>query len=139
MPSPVTTTPPSADTLCAYVLREDGIHQFTFKASVPGAIDAWMEQVSGIYAHVTADDTLLFLIDLRESGTLPIAYTFQKARIWLKTLHVHPNVRLAMLHNDEVLISLITTFMDALRLGHLKTATFRRAQAQAAIDWLLQA
>lgn len=121
---------------CIYHLRQDGIHEFTFTKASRQAIDEWVEHANGIYANVTEQDHLKFLIDLRESGVMPLPYLSQRGRAWVNSLKIHPQVNMAILHKGDVLLSLSNALIRNLRLGHLHVHWFHSDKYQAAITWL---
>ncbi|GAB4529392.1 MAG: hypothetical protein OHK0046_49220 [Anaerolineae bacterium] len=116
------------------------IHTFTFYASNRQAVDLWLEQMNRIYEDVDPAQPVLFLMDTRISGALPITYGFTKGRQWVRRLDVHPPAYIALVHVvDGSAMSLIMTFLRSLRLGHLTTHWFSSETAyEEAVQWLSQ-
>ena len=118
---------------------DTGIHAFTFRKSNRAAVDDWLAHMDAIYADKTGADSLAILIDLRQSGTLPLSYIFTRATKWVRQLRVHPQVRLALLNKpgENILTALSDKFLQTMRLGHLETANFYGQADDKALDWLL--
>jgi hypothetical protein len=117
-------------------LAEQAIHQFTFKESSRQAIDDWIDIVTRIYAGLGEGDTVCFLLDLSESGTLPLTYAISRTRAFSDSLTFHPTLRAAFIHPSDGLRGLANTLFRVMRMGHLFTRFFEVGQAEAAMAWL---
>ncbi len=114
------------------------IHEFVFAESTARAFDFWMSTMTEIYKPLTAQSRVRMIIDTRRSGLLPMTYTMQHTRRWLRETPVHPPARVVLLHNNDRMVSLMSSFMQTLRLGHLTVKTFGRDERDAAVAWLLE-
>ncbi len=116
------------------------IHEFTFHKSSRQAVDDWLAHMNVIYEDKTRNDHLHFLIDARESGSLPLSYMFTAATKWVQQLRVHPHVRLALVNKpgENILTALSDKIVKTMRLGHLEMTNFYGDSKDQAITWLLK-
>lgn len=112
------------------------IHTFVFSESSAAALDAWFAQMEEIYTSLQDSDKLRLLLDIRISGTLPLAYSFSRGTRWANNLHVHPQSRLAFVHHPDYMLSLASTFFRTLNWKHLKVQFFADSAEADALLWL---
>ncbi len=119
---------------------ETGVHEFVFHQANRAAVDDWLDYMNQIYDGKTQQDKIYFLLDLRQSGSLPMTYSSSKGLQWMKALKVHPKVRLAMINKPEetILTALFDRLLQTMRLGHLKSANFYGDADDKALEWLLE-
>lgn len=130
---------PKTPLSCEYTLLDNGIHLFVHSNVDHNTIEEWIVHVDKIYETVTSETKLPMLIDNRNAGGPPFPHTFNRGREWVKTLKVHPQVRLAIVYSNNFLMSLFETLIRTLRLGHLEVKSFSGEQSmERATQWLTE-
>ncbi|NWF68986.1 MAG: hypothetical protein HXY40_07865 [Chloroflexi bacterium] len=120
---------------CHYQLLETGIHQFVFTLPSRQAVDVWIQHLMTIYEQQQAT---LFLLDIRESGILPMTYVFQRLSQWVATHPRRPLTYVALLHKDVAPIALVQPFIHMLGIdGTYKMRFFGEQMRAQAVHWLL--
>jgi len=122
---------------CVYEqVEKEEVHQFTFYTASTEAVDFFFDTMGRIYAEdVTKDTIVLVIMDVRESGLMPLSYAFRQARQWMNQQPYHPPAFVAVVHKDNFLLTLLEMSFKSMRLGHLRTASF--SELDAAYQWLL--
>jgi hypothetical protein len=128
---------------CIHRHLENGIHEFVFTESSRAAVDEWMsllEQIYEQYADQTPELVRMSLIDVRQSGTLPLNYFFKSWQDWNRK-HPAPTDtkgRVAGLHNvNEFVVGLVQSFAN-LFSPDTKVSFFKGDKREDAIAWLLK-
>lgn len=103
-------------------IAEDDIHVFVFHQSTRQAVDEWVEQMDLIYAELTEDSIVRILMDIRESGALPVNHAITRGREWMNSLLIHPPAALVYLTGGDLVTKLISNIISSMRLGHLWVA-----------------
>lgn len=124
---------------CVYQPRENGIHQFMFTAPSQQAVDMWFEYLDMLYDITPTDSRVLFLMDLRQSGILPMTYLLQRGKRWLKTNPSRHTKRFAILYNADFPLNLAQTFFRLTGISEGQIIRFYSAErCEEAARWLLQ-
>jgi hypothetical protein len=124
-------------TLCSYRSLENGIHEFVFKAPSPQAVDQWFDYLAGIYDGLRYEAVVPLLLDIRQSGLLPMAYTVQTARRWLAGRNRPSITKIAFVHEPDFPSTMIETFFRLARLEmDYEMRFFLPGQREAAVAWL---
>lgn len=124
---------------CLYVPdTKHGIHHFVFKSPSHQAIDQWFEVLETLYASAPNSQCNRFVIDMRQSGMLPMTYTLRKGRRWLSEHPLKTSTRFALLHRADFPLSLAQTFLRLVNTsdGHV-IRFFPMGHEQEALDWLM--
>jgi hypothetical protein len=124
---------------CIYQLRSDGIHEFTFTGEGDTASDEFFDQLSRILAEADpATPVLRYLVRLSQVKTQvslsELAKRFRKLEI---ALPKRPPGRTAILHQGDLLLTLMNTVIQALAPERDKTRFFKHQEEAEAIAWLL--
>lgn len=119
---------------CVYQHVENDVHLFTFNKASAAAVDIFFEGLSAIYKDVTDDSIVLVIMDVRQSGLMPMSYAFRQARQWVNEQPHHPAAFVAVVHKDNFLLTFMELSFKSMRLGHLRTASFK--ELDAAYQWL---
>ena len=103
--------------LAEYVLRPNGIHEFTLKEYGMTGADDIMNQLEGLYKprKATLTDPPLRLLVINGPGSLPISYSMQRAK---ELNNKYPNVgliRMALISDNAFEARLVDSFV---RLMH---------------------
>jgi hypothetical protein len=118
-----TTSSPTS--LMSYTYSEQAnTHIMTFHKPTRQAYDEFLNIMTEIYKHVTAEDQIKVLVDYRQSGIPPIHYLIPKSLAWVRTLRIHPEARLAVVTRQDALSRILRSMSSTVRFGHLSTAIF---------------
>lgn len=131
---------PSALCVHQHYLNND-VHKLVLQQDTSEAVDAAIAHMDDILNSHDVNETLLLLIDVRESGVPPLQYFFRSVRKLYSSREQLPSIRAAYLYQDNVLLVLIQAFFDALRLTLGMNASRRFLQNATefeAVEWLLQ-
>jgi hypothetical protein len=131
---------PSALCVHQHYLNND-VHKLVLQEDTTEAVDAAIAHMEAILDSHDVSETLLLLIDVRESGVPPLQYFFRSVRKLYSARDQLPPIRAAYLYQDNVLLVLIQAFFDALRLTLGMTASRRFLQNATefeAVEWLLE-
>lgn len=118
--------------------KNENIHEMYFTQSSRGAVDEWVMLMTAIYKHITDKDSVRLLLDISDSGVLPLNYAIGQGRKWSNSLVIHPEARLAFLYRSDALRSLANTLLSALRMGHLRVRFFEPNNREGAVAWLCE-
>jgi hypothetical protein len=122
---------------CEYQLLHNRIHCFIINKANRQGVDAFLELFSELLARRSADEFLLLLFDLRPDGMPPIADMFTALRrTFGPHAHSRRHMRVAFLYRSGAIVSVLTIFLNALRLD-VSRRYFMDGQEETAIAWLL--
>lgn len=119
---------------CIYQHVENDIHLFTFNESSSVAVDYFFDVLDRVYQNVNDESIVRVLMDVRQSGFMPLSYAFRQGRQWMNKLPSHPKAYIAVVHKENLLLSLMEMSFKSMRLGHLTTASFK--ELEPALQWL---
>ncbi len=123
---------------CLYHLREDGIHEFTFRTSSKVAIDQFFQQLERILSETPHTETLRYLVDVtggdRQVSLVTMAQRFRRLEAQLPH---RARGRTAILHRSGAPLSFIDGFIRALAPSRDVTRFFPIQEREAAVAWLL--
>jgi len=123
---------------CEYYRWDDDLHIFCFSIPSRAAVDSWLSQLSTIYAQNTLHTPVTQLLDIRQSGMLPMTYVFNQLQTWIPRHQGNPTLYTAVLHNDPATVAIVQPFMRMLGVERDYKFRFFGGHAQEnAIDWLL--
>ncbi len=138
-PTPPTSEikpPETVPNLCERIHHDNGIEEYIFHAATRAAVDAWIAQLEPQLRNVNPDVTQRQLIDTRV-GIAPVSYTVSQVNNILQRNSNRNPVRLAILYDKTMLISVINSLLSGLRIGNFRFRNFTGAQRDEAIAWLL--
>jgi hypothetical protein len=123
---------------CFYNVDEQGIHVFTFTSPSQQAADTWLDVLSVLYETIPTHKLALFILDMRQSGLLPLVYTLRAGRRWLIEHPIKHDVRFACLTDHNFPLSVAEKFLR-LNIGVDQRVVrfFGPDQDHRAVDWLL--
>jgi hypothetical protein len=121
---------------CVYDQIAGSIHRFTIAIADRQAMDEFIPVMADIFDTTPPDETVLLLIDFRPDGIPPLRYAVQSLREMIKDRET-PYIRAAYLHEANVITSLITTFLDRLRLKSRRKLFTGADVEDEALSWLL--
>ncbi len=125
-------------THCTYEILENDIHKFALVKADRKAMQEFIAYANDLFANHPRDQMLYMLIDFRPAGVPPLAYAVRSLRSDLLSKHDEiPTIRAAYLHNRSTLASLISTFLETLRIGTTRKL-FEGDHEDEAIAWLLE-
>jgi hypothetical protein len=130
----------NSDSKVEYILRPDGIHEFTVKESSVSAVDAYYVELDRIYKarHDTHDNSQpVRLLTLPPKRGMPLDYMMQQAK---RLLAKYPNVGTicsATLSDSLMETRIVDSFMRVVRLPGVRVRFFPINRRDDAIRWLL--
>lgn len=124
---------------CIYRLRDDGIHEFSFTGEGDHSVDEFFEQLEQVLAETDPQTPLLrYLVRLPTvQGKAPLTELAKRFRKLDVALPKRPNGRTAILHQGDLLLTLMNTVISALAPQRDKTQFFKHEREADAITWLL--
>jgi hypothetical protein len=123
---------------CIYTQLDNGIHDFIFIRATRQAHDEWFAQTARIFEQAEPNKTLLFMIDLRDSGLPPLGYVVNNVRQIQAKYPQHPPTRSAFLYSPTALRPLVRLFITWLTTpGKDKVRFFAASEFEKATAWLL--
>lgn len=109
---------------CIFRTRDDGIHEFTFLKSERAAIDQYITHLTNLFSGPKRQERVRILIDLRESGALPLPYLFQRSREFIANTPNLSTTQMAIVYGGGLMTSVTDAFFRALRLEILRVRWF---------------
>jgi hypothetical protein len=103
-----------------HIRAEPNTHELVFSESSRRAIDQFIQMVHQLYKD-TPDSTIYLLLDLRESGMLPLRYLTLGIRELIDSYPHHPGTAMAIVLDDPTMINVTSALMQTI---------MRRDQAQ---------
>lgn len=124
---------------CLYRLRPDGIHEFTFTGEGARGGDEFFEQLTQVLATADpATPVLRYLIRLSQvNNPVPLSELVKRFRQLEVSLPKRPAGRTAILHQGDLLLTLMNAVIQALAPQRDKTRFFHQEEEAEAIAWLL--
>ncbi len=130
---------------CQFTDLNNGIWVFTFTEATNRAVDEWYQWQSYLKETMAPPDNrrIRMLLELRQSGPLPLLYSLQQGRDWRKQypdLHTF-RVQIALLlkqfpRYQQPYIKLIKDGVNLFTLQQVEVEVFFDEKQQA-LDWLL--
>jgi hypothetical protein len=126
-----------ADTsVMTYRLHDEGWHELIFHESNYAAIDALYARLD-LFFQRPLTEKICVLVDMTESGTLPMVYGFQTIRPLMTRYPQRPPTRYAFLSANRLdLMRLVKSTVVAI-YPQINANYFGSGQRQAALTWLL--
>jgi hypothetical protein len=129
----------AAPTTCRYTPFANGIHEFVFTVPSRQALAGWFDYLDTIYHATPTGATIPLLIDLRQSGLLPMTHISDNVRDWLQAHPSRHSAHIAVLHSHSFPVALAQTF---LRRYHTRTDPavrfFSERERDEAVMWLTE-
>jgi hypothetical protein len=126
-----------ATSVMTYRHHDEGWHELIFHESSHAAVDALYAQLN-LFFQKPLTEKIHVLVDMTESGTLPIVYGFQTIRPLMTRYPQRPRTRYAFLSANRLdLIRLVKTAAVAIH-PQINANYFGSGQRAAALTWLLQ-
>lgn len=123
---------------CRYQQLPSGIHEFVFTGEGTDGLDYFFEKLSSIIAHAPSDSTLRYLVDVSPlDGRGSLAELVKRFRKLEATFPERAKGRTAIIHNPNLLITFVNTFIATLAPGRDKTRFFVNSKRDEAISWVL--
>lgn len=119
-----------------YHLLESGIHKYTWLDNSRDAIEDCVTLYKKMNASASSGDTVFILIDLRQSGALPIHLLTQRVRE--SGIRDDVTYRTAYISDEQIVQILMKNFAVINRVGGNR-AFFGSREEDKAIEWLLNA
>lgn len=130
------TTNPVTTSVMTYRYYDEGWHELIFHESSHAAIDALYAQLDRFFQRPMTE-TIHVLLDMTESGTLPMVYGFQTLRPLMTLYPQRPPTRYAFLSANRLdLMRLVKSTVIAI-YPQIKANYFGSGQRAAALTWLL--
>jgi len=119
-------------------LESYNIHEFIFSESSRWAMDEYIEFIHELYEEHFKDQEFRVILDISQSGMLPIRYSSAIMEKTVKELAPFPKPHIAYLSDDTTIHNLISTVnMGASSRGSwIQYSVTQRSQA---IEWLAAA
>lgn len=130
----------ASNTACIYTQLDHNIHHVYFTESTRTATDEFFALLGDIYDEHAANplpngEKVRILFEM-EKEYLPIMYSITSYRGWRTSRATHPLTRIAIISGSELLMPIVNSFIRNMRLGHLEAQFFKKANKDAAIEWL---
>jgi len=124
---------------CWYQLRPDGIHEFTFTGQGDNPTDEFFDQLTQVLADADPQTPVLrYLVRLPlVKGQAPLSELARRFRKLEVALPKRPPGRTAILHQGDLLLTLMNTVIQSLAPDRDKTRFFKHEAEDEAIAWLL--
>jgi hypothetical protein len=127
---------PHQPTDCLHIIRPDGIHVFRFKKSTRQAVDEWLRHLDTMFADMSPDASVRYILDYQLGAIPPIAYAANQTRLWLERRTERRPARVAFLHHSHLLVTMLENTVRLLKAEHVVTRFFM--QEADAVTWLLE-
>ncbi len=122
---------------CEYYRWDNDLHVFCFTLPSREAVDTWLTRLNTIYEQNHTHTPILQLLDIRQSGMLPMTYVFHKLQAWIPRHVGSPILYSAVLHSDSAAASMVQPFIRLLGVERAYKFHFFSEHAQEnAIHWL---
>jgi hypothetical protein len=131
------TTEQVETSVMTYRHHDEGWHELIFHESSHAAIDALYAQLD-LFFQRPLTEKFHILVDMTESGTLPMVYGFQTLRPLMTRYPQRPPTRYAFLSANRLdLMRLVKSTVVAI-YPQINANYFGSGQRAAALQWLLQ-
>lgn len=118
-------------------LEEQTIHEFIFVEATRKAMDQYIGTIYEIYdEHLKGKPSMRILLDIHQSGMLPVKYASAIMEKTFKELAPFPKPYVAYLSEGNLNDSLIST-MNYTASKHVDRLTFQIQDRDKAIEWLV--
>jgi hypothetical protein len=118
-------------------LEEHNIHEFIFAKSSRKGMDEYIGTIYEIYdEHLKGKPFMLIILDIHQSGMLPVKYATAIMEKTFKELAPFPKPYVAYLSDGGIDGSLISS-MDYTASKHVDRLNFPFGERDKAIDWLM--
>lgn len=126
-----------ATSVMTYRHHDEGWHELVFHESSHAAIDALYVQLD-LFFQRPLTEKIHVLVDMTESGTLPMVYAFQTIRPLMARYPQRPPTRYALLSANRLdLMQLVKSTIVAIH-PQINANYFGGNQRAAALAWLLR-
>ena len=124
--------------LCSYTLLPNAIHEFVFQDSSRASVDQWVNQLIHILDATPKEITLPIIVDIRQSGMLPIAYMIQVLRDIYLDYGQRPAIRLAFLSENNALMVFVQLLAGVAAASDTQPLQYQQFNtSDDATEWLL--
>jgi hypothetical protein len=113
-----------------------GVHQFLFTESSHRAVDEWLAGMSKIAIHNQHDGTIRYILDNTLSGMIPLSYALKRLQEINKRFPDRPRTRVAVIHPQHFMISVMDSFFRLLRSDKDVLRFFPTGRRDEAVAWL---
>lgn len=123
---------------CIYELLPQGVHVFSFTGKQTG-MDEFFEQLTNILTSAPPDTPVLrYIVSLAtDDGQANVNELVRRFRRLEVALPQRPPGRTAILHNGNLLLTLMGTLVNTLAPQRDQTRFFKREQYDDALAWVL--
>lgn len=122
----------------SYHIRPDDIYVVEINHASEDVVDEWLKILSEIYEIWPKSRTFRYLLRYRAEGVPPISYGANQVRKWLINHADHPITRVAFIHNNSALATLLDGVVRMLRVRRATVRFFLEQREEEAIRWLLE-
>jgi hypothetical protein len=127
-----------AGTGCRYEKLSNGIHYFTFDVPSRVAMDDWAAHLRHIVSETSHQQTIRYVMDIRQSDILPVRMTYTFGREWFSGGLAIPPMRTAVIHNADAHMTVTQDFIRMLRENpHWTFRFYDTTHLSDAYHWLL--
>lgn len=123
-----------------YKLLSNGIHIFVLNKPTREAVDEFMDLLDGVTQQTAYTDTVLTLLDVRESGLPSLKYLINAIQKMVKRNRYYGTSRMsrtAILYDDIGMVTLIHTGMQMMEQVDPGNPTHSFMHLEDAVCWLL--
>lgn len=122
---------------CLYTVREGEVNHFVFTTPSQHAVDEWFGYLDALYDITPVHTRVRMLLDLRQSGVLPMTYVMHQGRLWLEAHPARHTVQTAIVHGVDFPLSLAQTYFRLVGVTEGRDARFFSANRhEEALQWL---
>jgi len=96
-----------------HITLDDNIHELVFSESSRRAIDHFLDMLVQFYSE-NGDDNLYFVLDMRESGMLPLRYLTKELRALLEAYPDREAARIALVLDDPQMLNVTRALLNTI-------------------------
>ncbi len=123
---------------CHYNKLTSGVHEFIFTGEGEDGLDYFFDTLTGIIAEAPMNTTLRYLVDVTPlDGRGSLAELVKRFRKLEAQFPERAKGRTAIIHNPNLLITFVNTFITTLAPGQDKTRFFVNTKREEALNWVL--
>jgi hypothetical protein len=123
---------------CVHTTLPNGIHIIKFNTTDDRSVDEWLGHLDEIHQQASPGETVRYLIDFCVDGIPPISYAARRIRQWMIANSGYPTAKIAFIHNNNALASIMESVARMLRPERTTLRFFSSARYDDAIAWLLE-
>lgn len=121
-----------------HIHPDNDIYVIELNQANEAVIDDWLRILSEVYEIWPKSKTFRYMLRYRAEGVPPISYGANQIRKWLMDHPDHALTRMAFIHNNNALATLLDGVVRMLRMRRVTVRFFLEQREEEAIRWLLK-